>query len=181
MKQWIVQENWPVELRKFLIEFGVAPVSGTHRVSPIVVEKVRALSSSFGQAGRASSIESALYLAVGDLERSHEISQADHSAFGSYLHGIMHRREGDFSNADYWFHRAGRLNSLSGIDVDEAEVRQHFGESFSPKGVQSFDPTWLTSLHREVFNLPQETAKVQMVNQLSWQEWRQIANDLIAR
>ena len=50
---------------------------------------------------------SGLWLIAGDLDRSHTISQDLPSAEGSFLHGIMHRREGDFSNAKYWFRRVG--------------------------------------------------------------------------
>jgi len=49
-----------------------------------------------------------LWLLAGDLDASHEISQSDQSPEGSFWHGIMHRREGDFSNARYWFRRVGR-------------------------------------------------------------------------
>ena len=41
------------------------------------------------------------------LDESHTISQAIGSPSGSFWHGIMHRREGDFSNAKYWFNRVG--------------------------------------------------------------------------
>lgn len=41
------------------------------------------------------------------LDASHSISQALDTPEGSFWHGIMHRCEGDFSNAKYWFHCAG--------------------------------------------------------------------------
>ena len=52
-------------------------------------------------------LRSSLFLLAGDLERSHRISQDIEDADGSFLHGIMHRREGDYSNAKYWFRRVG--------------------------------------------------------------------------
>jgi len=41
------------------------------------------------------------------LDESHTISQGISTASGSFWHGIMHRREGDFSNAKYWFRKVG--------------------------------------------------------------------------
>jgi hypothetical protein len=46
---------------------------------------------------------SGLWLWHNDLDRSHQISQDIHTAAGSAWHGLMHRREGDFWNANYWF------------------------------------------------------------------------------
>lgn len=51
-------------------------------------------------------LAAALWLYVDDLDRSHAVSQGIESATGSYWHGIMHRREGDFSNSRYWHRRA---------------------------------------------------------------------------
>lgn len=50
---------------------------------------------------------SALWLLYDFLDESHTISQAVATAEGSFWHGIMHRREGDFSNAKYWFRKVG--------------------------------------------------------------------------
>ena len=52
--------------------------------------------------------ESGLWLLAGELDLSHEVSQSNDSAEGSFWHGIMHRREGDFGNAKYWFRRVGK-------------------------------------------------------------------------
>ena len=46
-----------------------------------------------------------LWLRFDFLDESHAISQELHSPEGSYWHGILHRREPDFSNAAYWFRR----------------------------------------------------------------------------
>jgi hypothetical protein len=45
----------------------------------------------------------AVWLLRDFLDTSHSISQAIKTREGSFWHGIMHRREGDYSNAKYWF------------------------------------------------------------------------------
>ena len=52
-------------------------------------------------------LAAALWILIGELDRSHTASQSDASAEGSFWHGIMHRREGDYGNAKYWFRRVG--------------------------------------------------------------------------
>ncbi len=51
---------------------------------------------------------SGLWLLAGDIDRSHTLSQDIINREGSFLHAMMHRREGDFSNAKYWFNRVGK-------------------------------------------------------------------------
>ena len=63
--------------------------------------------TSWGQ----DSAESALCIRAGlllwndELDKSHSVSQSISSSSGSYWHGIMHRREPDYSNAKYWFRK----------------------------------------------------------------------------
>ena len=52
-------------------------------------------------------IKSGLLLWNDALDDSHNISQELGNNTGSYWHGIMHRREPDYSNAKYWFGRVG--------------------------------------------------------------------------
>lgn len=56
----------------------------------------------FGEA-----IKSGLLLWNDALDESHTISQELTNQTGSYWHGIMHRREPDYSNSKYWFGRVG--------------------------------------------------------------------------
>jgi hypothetical protein len=56
-----------------------------------------------------------LWLYVDELDRSHRISQQLDSSTGAFWHGIMHRREGDFGNAHYWFRRVGMHPAMASI------------------------------------------------------------------
>jgi hypothetical protein len=49
----------------------------------------------------------ALWLRFNYLNESHTLSQDIDTPEGSFWHGILHRREGDFDNAKYWFRRVG--------------------------------------------------------------------------
>jgi hypothetical protein len=42
-----------------------------------------------------------------DIHSAHDIVQNVHNSTGSYWHAIIHRREGDPSNANYWWARTG--------------------------------------------------------------------------
>lgn len=53
--------------------------------------------------------------AKSDWARAHDLVDELESTEGMAVHAYLHRREGSFSNADYWYSRAGRLyyrNSL---------------------------------------------------------------------
>ncbi|WP_299536393.1 hypothetical protein [Ulvibacterium sp.] len=46
--------------------------------------------------------------AKGDWGASHDIAQEMHTDMGSWIHGYLHRKEGDEWNAGYWYRRAGK-------------------------------------------------------------------------
>ncbi|MFD2114686.1 hypothetical protein ACFSTH_02935 [Paenibacillus yanchengensis] len=73
----------------------------------------------------------ALHLLNDDLDLSHSYAQQiEHDRTGAYWHGIMHRMEGDYPNAKYWFRQAmphpisdkvARLVAQSLLHTDFAE------------------------------------------------------------
>jgi hypothetical protein len=48
------------------------------------------------------------YDAKGNWESAHETAQEISTYDGSWIHAYLHRKEGDISNASYWYARAGR-------------------------------------------------------------------------
>ena len=80
----------------------------------------------------ANAVKSALLLWNDALDDSHDISQGVRSKTGSYWHGIMHRREPDYSNSKYWFARVGshpifpalRMRVLEILKADPSQSAQ---------------------------------------------------------
>ena len=57
--------------------------------------------------GLSPALETLAWLYLDELERAHEVCQTMEGPTGAELHAIVHRREGDFWNAQYWYRRAG--------------------------------------------------------------------------
>lgn len=53
-------------------------------------------------------LEALWHEARGDWETAHRIAQADPGSDAAWVHGYLHRAEGDLGNAGYWYRRAGR-------------------------------------------------------------------------
>jgi len=52
--------------------------------------------------------EALIWLRVGLITRAHDLVQDAGTGIEAYIHGMIHRLEGDYWNAKYWFRNAGR-------------------------------------------------------------------------
>ncbi|CAN5208474.1 hypothetical protein BH11BAC6_BH11BAC6_00240 [soil metagenome] len=48
------------------------------------------------------------YDAKGDWEKAHTLIQDIEDKTAAWIHAYLHRKEGDLSNADYWYRKAGK-------------------------------------------------------------------------
>jgi hypothetical protein len=76
-------------------------------------------------------VKSGLLLWNDAIEPSHVLSQQVKSETGSYWHGIMHRREPDFGNSKYWFHRVGKHPAFALLASEAIACLQGRGEGYA--------------------------------------------------
>ncbi len=65
----------------------------------------------------------ALWLdACGDWEAAHDRLQGAADRDSDWVHAYLHRKEGDLSNAGYWYRRAGRQASERTLELEWEEI-----------------------------------------------------------
>ena len=62
-------------------------------------------------------LQSLWYDGKDNWDMSHDIAQEIHDNNGSWIHAYLHRKEGDLSNARYWYSMAGK--SMPGVSLKE--------------------------------------------------------------
>ena len=66
------------------------------------------LSQNQPPAGASAAVEALWWEGKGDWAAAHDRLQSDLTAEGAWVHAYLHRKEGDLSNASYWYNRAGK-------------------------------------------------------------------------
>ena len=62
--------------------------------------------------------------AKGDWQKAHESAQRDEGPAGAWVHAYLHRKEGDLSNAGYWYRQAGKPQARESLAEEWAEIVQ---------------------------------------------------------
>lgn len=58
--------------------------------------------------GPSLALQALWWDAKGDWGKAHECAQAADDEAGAWVHAYLHRKEGDASNAGYWYRRVGK-------------------------------------------------------------------------
>ena len=78
--------------------------------------------------GLRPTLQALWYEAQGDWERAHTLVQDDAGGEGARIHAYLHRKEGDLSNASYWYRRAGVPPADGPLETEwEALVQELLG------------------------------------------------------
>ena len=73
-------------------------------------------------AGLSEALQALWWEAKGDWDKAHELAQAGEGKAGDWVHAYLHRKEGDPSNAAYWYKRVGRPASTLSLDSEWEEI-----------------------------------------------------------
>jgi hypothetical protein len=60
----------------------------------------------------------------GDWEQAHRTVQNIDSDDAAWVHAYLHRKEGDRSNAAYWYRRAGRRQGTGSLDDEWRDIAE---------------------------------------------------------
>jgi len=81
-------------------------------------EFCQSLTATEPPAGLSQALTGLWFDAKGDWKRAHESAQEDEGVEGSWVHAYLHRKEGDHSNAAYWYSRAGKPVCREPLDAE---------------------------------------------------------------
>jgi hypothetical protein len=76
--------------------------------------------------GLSPALRALWYDARGEWDEAHRIAQGIDDASGAWVHAYLHRKEGDLTNADYWYGRAGQRRFDGPLDDEWSEMTAHF-------------------------------------------------------
>lgn len=64
------------------------------------------------------------FISQGNWQAAHELMQHEHDELAFLIHGYLHREEGDLSNANYWYNRAGKVQPNNTLEQELERLYQ---------------------------------------------------------
>ncbi|WP_243633253.1 hypothetical protein [Paenibacillus xerothermodurans] len=128
-------------------------------------------------------VKAGLHLLNESLDHSHELSQNIDNPTGSYWHAIMHRMEGDYGNAKYWFRLVGthpvfavlheQARTLcEGFELSSIQNASLRGQLETLKVHPNWDPDLFTDLVRHQVTVAQEDQVDELLREIQWREMK---------
>jgi hypothetical protein len=77
----------------------------------------KSLNAASAPTGLSVPLQALWHEAKGNWEKAHHLVQDEPTPAAAWVHAHLHRKEGDSSNARYWYARAG--NDTSNLDFDQ--------------------------------------------------------------
>jgi hypothetical protein len=74
--------------------------------------------------GLSVALQALWFDAKGDWAKAHELAQKDGGGSGDWVHAYLHRKEGDASNARYWYVRAGKPVYSDSLEEEWAAISE---------------------------------------------------------
>jgi hypothetical protein len=84
----------------------------------------QSLSANTPPEGLDSLLVALWYDAKGDWGKAHTLAQDIENTRGAWVHAYLHRKEGDNSNAQYWYQRAKRTMPSSSLQQEWNDIAQ---------------------------------------------------------
>ena len=108
------------------------------------------------------------------LKEAHRIVQDDASTEAAFIHGIVHRREPDYSNAKYWFHRVGAHATFPTIAARVEKLLAGHQAETSPAFISggAWQPMPFIDACEKVAHRPQTDPEVKLLQQIQWIEFK---------
>src|SRR5687768_12069320 len=89
-------------------------------------EFISSLSSSNPPEKITDVLKALWYDGKNEWENSHNVAQEINDKNGSWVHAYLHRKEGDISNARYWYSRAGKTEPQVPLKEEWESLVKHF-------------------------------------------------------
>ena len=82
----------------------------------------KSLAAGSAPKGLSIPLQALWHAAKGGWEKAHHLVQDDPSPAAAWVHAHLHRKEGDLSNARYWYSKAGKDTSNLDLDGEWTEI-----------------------------------------------------------